>query len=1115
MSSEAAQLKIVGTTFTPISNSPPGTSVSISNSPTGCDLYPCAAGEECAHHNYSLFCSSCASGLVGRDGLRCTQCPPGEQPNANRTQCAKCVGFTYSQFGVRCVSCGDIVDSGRTSCTKCQGGFGPNADRSACTRCTNATYSTSGMCQPCASPNVVNEAQTMCSKCNPGEQPNANRTQCAKCVGSTYSQFGVKCLDTPPGYEPTTLRTNFVDVDECADFARSGCDPLRGTQQGVKACTNMPGGFTCASCPRGYMDGIGNATHRPCVRILIGASSGTIALLPTANLQMRASPAAIDPNTPENAKLKRQLIADLVAALGGVPSDYTIRSIRSRRRRMQTQINVRVQLVISGPNTAATFNNLQRQLANSTSTLMTGTIAKQLVLGQVLTLDSTCPAGTEPSARQDRCNQCPKGSHSSDGIVCIPCPSGLSPNAHGTKCEPCVGANYSISGTCTECAEPSVVDRGKTTCSKCDPGKQPMANRSGCATCVGATYSQFGTKCLPCDRGIVNPTKTTCTPCADGLQPNRPGTACICEHGRFNQSKDTQCYENDYSKPARFVRECVPCAELNSMGSEECVLVNQCNDADFHVRPGWLQIIREDGIRSSVFRCNHETACLNDRCTPGSTGPLCGVCAKDFRRDSSGQCSACGTVTWVGAAVLALILILGFVLLLTVDRWYRYFSTLDAIRGYIGELDLQAITKIVVATGQIIAGFANVLNLEMPYDFQRLLNLLAIFKFDIMSIVGLGCLVDESYANSLAGNVCLVATMIVVSVIIAAVQRNREPSVSKLQQFFQSVDTDGHGLTVDQLVVVMHRVDDSVQRGHVESLFTEADTDGSERLGFDEFYGLYKRESGLGTVIGLARRKRSVNDSLGRLFLLVFLVYPGLTSKIFDIFLCRDLGPGTTPGRVLHADYGVDCDETLLVRNGLGVLLVVIWPIGVPAMLLVLMLRYREAIVTQDENVLRMFQFVVADYKLEYWYWEVVELARKLLLSGLIAVMGRGSVAQSALAAMISFLFFGLSVRTLPFKSRALNAIKIVSEVQLFMVVLMCVILQMNGTNLDAESISAEGYGVMQTVATLAILPIIMGLILYNVRTLQTDLKQDLARSRTDAGTDSEGTTMDNPLHTA
>jgi hypothetical protein len=204
----------------------------------------------------------------------------------------------------------------------------------------------------------------------------------------------------------------------------------------------------------------------------------------------------------------------------------------------------------------------------------------------------------------------------------------------------------------------------------------------------------------------------------------------------------------------------------------------------------------------------------------------------------------------------------------------------------------------------------------------------------------------------------------------------------------------------------------------------------------------------------------------------------------------------------------------------MGVLLVGIWPVGVPATLFISMLRYREAIVAQDEAALRMFEFVIADYKPEYWYWEVVELARKLLLSGLIVVVGRGTVAQAVAAVMISCFFLALSMRTLPFKSRALNAVKIVSEVQLFMVLLVCVVLQTRGNALDAESITVEDYGVIQTLATLAILPVTVGLIVYNVRTLQVDLKQGLTRSSTDdakATTDSEGDTVmkvDNPLDT-
>eukprot|EP01047_Picozoa_sp_COSAG01_P040076 COSAG01_NODE_3349_length_6224_cov_19.144653_1_plen_1296_part_00 len=710
------------------------------------------------------------------------------------------------------------------------------------------------------------------------------------------------------------------------------------------------------------------------------------------------------------------------------------------------------------------------------------------------------------------CSSCPKGLVGRDGQSCTQCPSGEQPNSNRTQCVKCSGATYSQFGAqCVSCTD--VVDTHHITCTKCAPGEEPNSNRTQCVKCSGATYSQFGTHCLPCERGVVDPTKTTCTPCADGLQPNRPGTTCICMHGRFNRSKDTQCYETDYSAPAPFIRECVPCGQLNVVGSEECVQAQQCDDMDFHVRPGWLQLIREDGVRSSIFRCNHEKACLDNHCTPGSTGPLCGVCEKGYRRDSSGQCLACGAATWAGAAILALILILGVVALIMVNRWGPYFAKLQELAGYLNELEVKAVAKIFVATMQIVSAFANVLNLEMPFDFQSLLNLLAIFRFDVMSLVGLGCLMEESYANSLAVNICMVVAMMLLSLAVAAVQRSREPSESKLQQLFSALDTDGHGLTVDEIIDVVHTVNDAVQREQVQRMFADADSDGSERLSFDEFYAVYKQDSGLGKVLQQAQRNRSMNDSLGRLFLLVFLLYPGLTSKIFDIFLCRDLGPvgpGTTPRRVLHADYGVDCDETSSVRSGVGVLLVGIWPIGVPAALLISMLRYRQAIVAQDEDAVNMFQFVVADYKPEYWYWEVVELARKLLLSGLISILGRGTVAQAVMATMISFFFFALSVRALPFKSRALNIVKMVSEVQVFVVLLVCVVLQ-SKPNLETETITTDGYGVVQMVATLLILPIIVFLIVHNIKTRKADFN-DLAHTHMDSAEENGMQHVDNPL---
>eukprot|EP01046_Picozoa_sp_COSAG06_P051942 COSAG06_NODE_8599_length_2118_cov_45.241768_2_plen_262_part_00 len=212
--------------------------------------------------------------------------------------------------------------------------------------------------------------------------------------------------------------------------------------------------------------------------------------------------------------------------------------------------------------------------------------------------------------------------------------------------------------------------------------------------------------------------------------------------------------------------------------------------------------------------------------------------------------------------------------------------------------------------------------------------------------------------------------------------------------------------------------------------------------------------------------------------------YPGLTNKVFEIYLCRHLGPDTYPRYVLHTDYGIDCDDTNTLRWTLGLALVLLWPIGVPTVLFCLMFRARTKIISKDEDATGMFNFLIGDFKPEYWFWEVVELFRKLLLSGILSLVGRGSIAQAALGTVISFAFFALHLRLLPYKSPTLNVIKAISEIQMFAVLLLSVILQSYNVGFDSEVITVDDYGLMQTVATVLIAPVVICLIAYNVKGL-------------------------------
>ena len=64
-------------------------------------------------------------------------------------------------------------------------------------------------------------------------------------------------------------------------------------------------------------------------------------------------------------------------------------------------------------------------------------------------------------------------------------------------------------------------------------------------------------------------------------------------------------------------------------------------------------------------------------------------------------------------------------------------------------------------------------------------------------------------------------------------------------------------------------------------------------------------------------------------------------------------------------------------------------------------------------------------------YWEIVELIRKLILAGLIGLVGRGTVLQIVVATVISFVFFALAFREMPYNSARLNTVKVLSELQL------------------------------------------------------------------------------------
>jgi hypothetical protein len=76
--------------------------------------------------------------------------------------------------------------------------------------------------------------------------------------------------------------------------------------------------------------------------------------------------------------------------------------------------------------------------------------------------------------------------------------------------------------------------------------------------------------------------------------------------------------------------------------------------------------------------------------------------------------------------------------------------------------------------------------------------------------------------------------------------------------------------------------------------------------------------------------------------------------------MCRSLGPDTV---VLHVDYAISCTEGYTPILVLCSILVVLWPIGLPAYMYWLMYTNQELIQADDKTALAEFDFMVGDCK--------------------------------------------------------------------------------------------------------------------------------------------------------
>eukprot|EP01045_Picozoa_sp_COSAG04_P021668 COSAG04_NODE_2355_length_4284_cov_2.515173_1_plen_1336_part_01 len=210
----ATSLRITNTTIDQPADTSNSAVHTVASAVAMCTENPCDAGSKCTFKDFSTFCEPCGDNEIGTDGVECSACPSGTQPDESHTGCLPCEPGRYSQIGL-CISCaaGKINSDDFTVCAPCEPGTYRSAEESSCAHCPAGSQPNSGKtaCERCTGKKAFSADGRECRDCPARNAPNEERTACF-CQAYTYSakELGlVTCRGT-------AFHSDGIEADECA-----------------------------------------------------------------------------------------------------------------------------------------------------------------------------------------------------------------------------------------------------------------------------------------------------------------------------------------------------------------------------------------------------------------------------------------------------------------------------------------------------------------------------------------------------------------------------------------------------------------------------------------------------------------------------------------------------------------------------------------------------------------------------------------------------------------------------------------------------------------------------------------------------------------------------------
>ena len=634
---------------------------------------------------------------------------------------------------------------------------------------------------------------------------------------------------------------------------------------------------------------------------------------------------------------------------------------------------------------------------------------------------TNCTAGKYSSAKgissEEGCNLCPAGRASAT--------TGLDTSE---KCTPTEAGKYNNGKVCLQGTYQD--QAGQTACKPCPPGWYGNATGLKTPACSGVcppgTFSFKGfTKCSVCDEGKYSQNASeNCDYCPQFETTLGAGaSACVCQRNMLRQKEKT----------------CIYCSELGDGSACEdpgVTLANLRTEVGFF-RSSSSSLKVYPCLSSHKVNATHHADCIggnvSEQCHLHHMGPLCLVCEPGFTRHGAGvqSCQTCDVSA--GERGLAYSLVVFACMLMSVGFVYGNYCMFSK-EAYIQESPRQE-------QEHQIGEASHKTNLNERIRVMKT-NVRMLGRLKIM--IGWG-----QVASSVGTTFAVPWPPMFVSLIgnfSAIFNFDIFGFFSGFGCFFDaSFGTNfiAHMLTLPLLLLLLVI---------------------AWRL------ALWRAPQVPSQMI----KNRLIYAGL----LLSFFMYPGLGVKICRVFKCREVDSV----QYLDADVSQICYEgTHAALAGAAGVFVLAYLIGIPAWTYRQLRQHRGSIVGRetsplDPNVQARYGHLFMQYKPAFWYEELVEMGRKLILTAGVSMLTSHSAAQLLIGILVCFANHTFILENRPFADTSDELLSKLAGIQIFLTLLFGIMLKVNVQS-DQTAID-----IMLVIITIAIIVLGAGMLIASVK---------------------------------